>query len=262
MTEPDWDHPPVTLDRVALLAALGLPGLGAYLAELRAQAPAMAARAGLETGPFLALAAAGSLVLLVVAVAAGLHAAPRAGFTSRIMDRRNYGTEVRPGLRADLVPATLAGGLLGGLLVAATRRAPADAPRPQALGSEALVGSLPLRVLYGGVVEELLLRWGALTVVALALTALVHRRRTDPSRPVVAAAVLVSALLSGLGHLPAAAAIYGTLTRDLVVWVVGANAAAGLVLGWLFHRQSLEAAMGAHALAHVALVAAVTFQPV
>lgn len=261
MTEPEWEHPPVTLDRVLLLVALGLPGVAAYLAALRPQADALAAQAGLSPGTLLTLAAVQSLVLLVLAVAGGLHAAPRMGFTSRVMDRRNYGTEIRPGLRADLVPASVAGGFLGLLLMAVTRRAPAAAPRPQGLGTDALLGSLPLRVLYGGVVEELLVRWGLLSLVALGLTVAVHRRRTDPSRPVVAAAVVVSALVFGAGHLPAAAAIYGTLAPDLVAWVVAANAAAGLVLGWLFCRRSLEAAMMAHALAHVVLVAVVVLQP-
>jgi membrane protease YdiL (CAAX protease family) len=257
VTEPEWDHPPVTLDRVAILVALGLPGVVAYLAALGSERDALAAQAGLAPDNLLILAAVQSLVLLVVAVAAGHYAAPRMGFTSRVMDRRNYGTEIGPGLRADLLPAAVTGAALGALLVAASRRALPGTPRPQALGADALVGALPLRILYGGVVEELLLRWGVLTVVALGLTVLVHRRRTDPSGPVVAAAVVLAALLFGLGHLPAAAATYGTLTPAVTVYVVGGNAVAGLALGWLFHRQSLEAAMMAHALAHVVLVAAV-----
>jgi Type II CAAX prenyl endopeptidase Rce1-like len=60
-----------------------------------------------------------------------------------------------------------------------------------------------------------------------------------------------AALLFGLGHLPT---LYGLLPDPsgwLVMLVVGANALIGMVLGWLFMRRGLEAAMIAHGLAHV-----------
>ena len=41
----------------------------------------------------------------------------------------------------------------------------------------------------------------------------------------------------------------------MLAFVVGGNTLAGLVFGWLFWRHGLEAAMVAHALAHVVAVA-------
>jgi len=59
------------------------------------------------------------------------------------------------------------------------------------------------------------------------------------------AANIVTALLFGLGHLPATAAIV-PLTAPLVVRAVVLNGAAGLVFGWLYKRFGLEWAMASH----------------
>jgi membrane protease YdiL (CAAX protease family) len=66
------------------------------------------------------------------------------------------------------------------------------------------------------------------------------------------AAIAVSALLFGTGHLGAAGALV-PLTFAVIVRTVLLNALAGVVFGYLFWRRSLEAAMVAHASAHVAM---------
>lgn len=256
MTDPDWEHPPVTLGRFLVLYLPGLAGVAAYLHAARDQAAALAVVLGVSPSTVLPLAAGLLLVLLAAAVAAGLHAAPRMGFNSRLLDRLDYGTQVGPGLRADLGPAAVAGLAVGLLLVYGGSRAPEAAVAPQDLPPGVLVGTLPLGVLYGGIVEELVARWGLVSALALGLTAGAHRRPADPSRLVVAAAIVLSAGLAALGHLPAVAVVYGVASLDLVAWVLALQGVAGLVLGWLFWRQSLEAAVVAHALAHVVLVAA------
>lgn len=84
------------------------------------------------------------------------------------------------------------------------------------------------------------------------------RSRDRPGAGVAWAAIVLSAVAFGIGHLPAATAIYGGLTGDVVTFIVGANAVAGVGFGWLYWRHSLEAAMIAHGLAHVVAVAAWT----
>ena len=63
-------------------------------------------------------------------------------------------------------------------------------------------------------------------------------------------AIGTSALVFGLGHLPAAAALVGRITADLALFVVGANLFFGLLFGALFWRFGLEAAMPMHGGAH------------
>ncbi|MFC7137911.1 CPBP family intramembrane glutamic endopeptidase [Halobaculum litoreum] len=100
-----------------------------------------------------------------------------------------------------------------------------------------------------------LLRWGLMSGVAAALARLVGGERGRLSPSVAWAAIGVAAVLFGVGHLPAAAALYGALTPDVVAFVVLGNALGGLAYGWLFYRYSLEAAMVGHAATHVVFVA-------
>jgi membrane protease YdiL (CAAX protease family) len=64
-------------------------------------------------------------------------------------------------------------------------------------------------------------------------------------------AIAASALLFGAGHLPLASFLIGSLNAPVVLFVVGLNAAFGLLFGWLFWRRGLESAMVAHAVTHL-----------
>ena len=75
-----------------------------------------------------------------------------------------------------------------------------------------------------------------------------------PSNGTMWAAIALTAVLFGLGHLPALAAIL-ELTTVLVIRSVLLNAIVGVGLGWLYWRHSLETAMVTHATFHVLLVA-------
>ena len=113
--------------------------------------------------------------------------------------------------------------------------------------------SLPLvaRVLYGGITEEVLLRWGFMSVLVwLAWRFLQHRQGTVRGG-FVGLAIVVSSVVFGVGHLPAAVVLLGGLDVSVAMYVVAANAVFGLLFGWLYWRFGLESAMVAHALTHV-----------
>jgi membrane protease YdiL (CAAX protease family) len=124
------------------------------------------------------------------------------------------------------------------------------APRPTVLDVLAYV---PVRFLYGGITEELMLRFGLMSVLAFVGWRITGRRADGPQPGVVRAAIVIAAVLFGLGHLPALAQS-ADLTPALVVRTVLLNAVAGVLFGWLYWRRSLEAAMVAHASFHVPLV--------
>ena len=63
--------------------------------------------------------------------------------------------------------------------------------------------------------------------------------------------ILASAIVFGVGHLPAVAAMTGHLSSGVALFVVAANSVFGIVFGWLFWRYGLESAMIAHAMAHL-----------
>lgn len=107
-----------------------------------------------------------------------------------------------------------------------------------------------LASLYGGTAEEILLR---LFVVSLFvwLFALFNRRQARPWMFVLA--IVLAALLFGVGHLPYAFAIGMSHTPTLIGEIVFLNALVGLVTGTLFWKCGLEHAMLAHFCADLVL---------
>ncbi|TFW27701.1 CPBP family intramembrane metalloprotease, partial [Massilia arenosa] len=156
---------------------------------------------------------------------------------------------VAPALRPQLVPGLL-GGLAGAALIALTGYL-----APPALQQLAATVSMPAlaRVLYGGVTEELLMRWGAMTFFAW-LFWRVFQRRAAAGAGVMVAAIAVAALGFGIGHLPAAATLLGQLTPGVIVYVVLGNATFGFIAGALYWKVGLEAAIIAHMGAHTVLL--------
>ena len=143
-------------------------------------------------------------------------------------------------------------GVIGGVAGAAWLWALAQVA-PQALQPSDPASAVPLvvKLLYGGITEELLVRWGVMTLLLWLGWRVVQRGKGLPGKALVAVAVLLSALLFAVGHLPAAQAMAGVLTPPVVLFVLVGNTAFGLLAGALFARRGLEAAIVAHVLAHL-----------
>jgi hypothetical protein len=194
-------------------------------------------------------------LLLAAGCAIGAALAHRLGLSSHLAGinlRRRFVTEL---------PLAIALGLASGAsIVAADRfvfRAATDAPAtdtPRAIG-EGLIGGL----LYGGLTEEAMMRFGLLSLVAWALLRLA-RRPLDAHAPFLyVIAIVVAAIMFGAGHLPAAATV-APLDAALVTRILLLNGVAGIVYGALFWRRSLESAMVAHMSTHVAFAIARVMQ--
>lgn len=196
----------------------------------------------------------GSL-LLAVAVLAGVALAPKVGLHAPVAEALARGAPAWGALRPQLVPGVL-GGIAGGLLLPAILWActPYLSERFLSVGA-AFTGAIPLptRLLYGGITEELLLRWGVMSFLVWVLWLIVQKGQGAPRRACVVIPIVAAAVLFGIGHLPVAALLNQGLTPALVVYVVSANAAFGLIAGWLFWRKGLESAMLAHMVVHVVM---------
>lgn len=105
--------------------------------------------------------------------------------------------------------------------------------------------ALVIGTLYGGLAEEVMLRWGVMSALAWLLA------RAWGARPAVfVLAALLAALVFGAAHLPALAQEVA-LTPAIVARTVALNMLAGFAYGLLFWRRGLEAAMLAHAATHL-----------
>jgi hypothetical protein len=107
-------------------------------------------------------------------------------------------------------------------------------------------------VFYGGLTEELLMRLFLLSLVAWLIGKL---WKTPEGRPTAGAfwtAIILVAIVFGLGHLPATSAMT-PLTQLIVVRALVLNGIAGAAFGYLFWKNGLEAAMLGHMSTHLVM---------
>jgi membrane protease YdiL (CAAX protease family) len=188
-----------------------------------------------------------SALLVALAVWAGTALAPAMGLRAPAVEAWAARQPIMPALKPQILPGLLAG-LPGGLLLFWALR---SAPAPIAAIQEQFNPPLYARVLYGGITEEILLRWGVMSAFAWLAWRFLQGKRGVVSPRLVWLAIIVSALLFGVGHLPLASYLMGSLNGGVVLFVVGVNTAFGLVFGWLFWRRGLESAIVAHAMTHL-----------
>lgn len=111
-----------------------------------------------------------------------------------------------------------------------------------------------LAALYGGVNEEVLMRFFVLSVLAF-----LFLRAERASSPAALspfgmwAAIVLTAALFGIGHLPFAAEV-GSLEARVALRAILLNVITGVVFGWVYRRRGLEAAMIAHFTSDVCLL--------
>ena len=198
----------------------------------------------------LVLAAVQSLVLSAIAAAIGTTLADRVGLGAPVFQAASAGDSIWPGMRAQGVSA-LVMGLLGALvfLVAYYGYFRPRLDIDTILATEDLRGAIGLggRIFYGAIVEEILVRWGLMTLFLWILSLV-----ADPLTPLVYwTAILLTGLLFALGHIPGSIAAGAKKTPMFYAATFFLNGWASLIFGWLFWQHGLAAAMLAHALLHI-----------
>ncbi|MFI5115059.1 MAG: type II CAAX prenyl endopeptidase Rce1 family protein [Terriglobales bacterium] len=188
-------------------------------------------------------ASAQAALLLALFVWCGAVFASRVGLRAPVFEALVTGRSLGAALRPQLLP-----GLLGGLAVAVI---------PWYLTSHGLIfeihgpGSLLVAVFYGGITEEILMRWGLMTLLVWSGWRFLQQSSSQPSSGVVWAAIVVSAVIFGAGHLPTTRILLGHLTGTAIASVIAGGSVFGVVVGYLFWRYGLESAMVCHAVAHL-----------
>jgi membrane protease YdiL (CAAX protease family) len=105
---------------------------------------------------------------------------------------------------------------------------------------------------YGGIVEEVMLRLFLLTLLAWLGSKVSHTAGGQPTTAVMWLAILISGLVFGIAHLPAASAMGIQLTPLYVLRTLLLNG-VGILFGWLYWQRGLESAMLAHFAADVSI---------
>ena len=191
-------------------------------------------------------------VLTLVAVLVGHYLAPKVGLGAPVVDAALTKSSVTAALRHIFPLASLAGLASALILVVHALYVVPEIGRASSLGARLSTFEMPLltKMLYGGITEELLTRWGLMSLFAW----LGWRLAGRPERPknvVFWFAIISSALIFALGHLPLLMMISPNPQSWLVAAVLLGNTIPGILFGWLFWRNGIEAAILAHMLAHL-----------
>lgn len=200
------------------------------------------------------LQSAQSVVLLGVATGLGLILAPRIGPGVPLLAGLLAGKDVTAQALAMVAPALILGiaSASAMLLLEIT----VFWPRlPQTMRETIPIPALWKRLLasvYGGIDEEILLRLFLLSLLAWLLGFVWHLPSGQPTPGALWLATILAAVIFGLGHLPATAALV-KLTPLLIGRAILLNGVVGVAAGYLFWRYGLEAAILAHFSADIVL---------
>ena len=106
-------------------------------------------------------------------------------------------------------------------------------------------------VLYGGVVEELMLRLFFMSLLAWLIWKIFFRQEKQVPVKLLVMANVVAALLFAAGHLPVTLVTFGELTPMILFRCFLLNGSFGLLFGYLYRKFGIQYAMVSHAMFHV-----------
>ncbi|MCP4522524.1 MAG: CPBP family intramembrane metalloprotease [Cytophagales bacterium] len=108
--------------------------------------------------------------------------------------------------------------------------------------------TLLMKVLYGGITEEILMRFGLMTLFCLVFSKLIKKEKVN-----VWIAIVLSSLLFAIGHLPIAFAVLETPSIFIILYIVIGNTLGGMAFGYVYWKYDLKTAMLAHITTHLHL---------
>lgn len=235
-----------------LLLALGLFGAVAVMPYAFAMGGSLLEQVDMPRRRLMLLSLIQPAVLLVIATGLGLLAAEAVGLELPVFSALVAGESFLPALVTLLAPALIVG-LMAALLTLGLELVVFRPRMPVALRNAGGQTSVPQRILasfYGGISEELLMRLFLLSGIVWLLSRL---NAGETTSLMFWSAIVLAALLFGMGHLPATARIT-PLTPLVVLRGLLLNGIVGVAAGFLFWRYGLEAAMIAHFVGDIVLV--------
>lgn len=197
-------------------------------------------------------------VLMSLAVLVGVFLASRVGLHAPAAEALANKTSFFSALKPQILPGIVAGIACGIAIVVTWLIAKPFLTAEFIARAEQFNALMPnaVRMLYGGITEEILLRWGVMTTLVWAQWRILQGGEGKPKPLFFILAIVLSALLFGIGHLPVASILNGGLTLPLALYVITANSLFGLFAGFLYHKHGLESAIVAHMTAHLILITA------
>lgn len=195
-----------------------------------------------------------STIISVVAIFAGLYFAKKVGLGLPIIEGWLEGKPVKEYL-ISILPISIGLGIIAGILIigldylfsfaGVVINVTASQFTPPAW--QGFLASF-----YGGINEEILLRLFMMSLIVWIFFKIKKTEKGKPTKIGVWLAIVLAAILFGVGHLPAVTTITA-LTPMVIVRTIILNSVGGIIFGWLYWKKGLESAMIAHFSADIVL---------
>lgn len=127
-------------------------------------------------------------------------------------------------------------------------------PELSTANSQVEIWKTLLASLYGGIVEEILMRLFIVSLFAWLLGKIFKATEVVKSSAIMWTAIVIAAVLFGLGHLPITSSIT-QITPLVVTRAIVLNGIGGLVFGWLYWKRGLEYSIVSHFTTDIVLLA-------
>ncbi|MFK7946697.1 MAG: CPBP family intramembrane glutamic endopeptidase [Saprospiraceae bacterium] len=189
-------------------------------------------------------------ILVLIMVVVGTIFYDKAGLKVPIIERaiglQNHEISVTEIFKFGVIGGVLSGVLIMIVSLIFTPMLPAEF---QELG-ESMELSLAARFLYGGLTEEIMMRFGFMSFIVWLFSKIFKELK-----PIVYwLGIAIAAVVFALGHFPIAFQAVENPSTELLTYILIGNTIGGLIFGWLYWKKGLEAAFVAHIFAHVVMV--------
>jgi membrane protease YdiL (CAAX protease family) len=208
----------------------------------------------------LALGILQNSILIGGFVALGMWLAPKVGLGTPLLVECTTGEPVAPGLLRTLPLSALWGVTVAVLVLFLDTKIFAPhlphIAHPEATNPAAWKGFLAS--FYGGIDEEIFLRFGIMTLLVFGLSKIFRTGEYSATGVAFWFANIIAAIIFGLAHLPATAMLM-PLTKIVILRAVLLNGIPGVVFGVFYWKRGLESAMVSHFAADLILHVAAPF---
>lgn len=199
---------------------------------------------------FIIISIIQTLVLVAIAAAFGIAVSYKTNLHAPFLEALASNQRLGGALQPQIIPSFIVG--LGGAIIFLLAyyfvfRPRLDKKTVQCMENLRKSVGFWGRIFYGGIVEEVLCRWGLMAFFVW-IGALLFG---SPSSLIIWIAIIISGLLFGLAHLPGYLSFGCEKTSAFITSVIGLNLWASIIFGWLFWQYGLCAAIIAHALFHI-----------
>ncbi len=182
-------------------------------------------------------------ILLIIFTVIGTLAYDKVGFKLPVFEYLTRKSKVSVDYK-NILKFGLLGGILSGSLLSFISWI-FNSDIPQALKN--FTPNLLNRFLYGGITEEIVMRFGLMTLFVW----LFHWIFKTKNAMIYWVGILLSSLLFGLGHLPIVNGLVENPSFSLILYIILGNSVGGIIFGWLYWKKGLESAMIAHIITHI-----------